>query len=491
MRKLLSIIVCCIFLLTACTSSQSPETEAPEEKYDVTISMLLNYLSLPEDVEMISQRLNELVGEKLQVNFNLIYCATSNVDDVINLCLKKGIDIDIIREDAHSIGRFDYIPLDSLLEKYGKEIIACYPGDVLDRIREDGKIYRLPALADNFISLGLVMQKELLDQYAIDPTQISTLSDVDRLFEFLSKKEPDIKMISPNMSMTMMYKQHSYRSVPNSVCEVTEEGQAMNYFATEEYVNWVKKIYEWNQKGYLPENLWFQNISAGALLKENLVFSYFCTYKPGIVVEQRNLIKRDIEVVQIMKQKITNASSNTGSFGITTQCKHPEEAIQFLDLLFTDSEIVNLLTYGIEGIHYEVLEDGTVGLPEGITAETSGYHPTIGWYFPNQFLSYVSQGDSPDLWDQMEEFISEAEISNTFGFKFDDTPVAAQNKALSEIAAKYQYGLEVGLLDPDVYLPILYQEMEEAGLQEVLSCMQTQYNEWLEKRSESVDVIDR
>ena len=44
--------------------------------------------------------------------------------------------------------------------------------------------------------------------------------------------------------------------------------------------------------------------------------------------------------------------------GITTSSKHKEEALELLSLMHSDEEIVQLLRYGIEGVHYRVGEEG-------------------------------------------------------------------------------------------------------------------------------------
>ena len=113
-----------------------------------------------------------------------------------------------------------------------------------------------------------------------------------------------------------------------------------------------------------------------------------------------------------------------------------------------------------------------------MTSDLSGYYPNMGWSFPNQMLSYIWHGNDPNLWEETEEFQKNAKTAESAGFYFDDTNVREQNEKLNEIAEKYIYGLETGMLDYTVYLPKMLSEMEMAGAEEVKREIERQYKEW-------------
>ncbi len=51
--------------------------------------------------------------------------------------------------------------------------------------------------------------------------------------------------------------------------------------------------------------------------------------------------------------------------GIASVSEHKEEALQLLSLMHTDEEIVKLLRYGLEGIHYQINETGELEITNG------------------------------------------------------------------------------------------------------------------------------
>lgn len=58
------------------------------------------------------------------------------------------------------------------------------------------------------------------------------------------------------------------------------------------------------------------------------------------------------------KMEVLEEGDIKGLFGITSSTKHPEEAVELFCLLQTDEEIVQLLRYGLENVHYRIGEDG-------------------------------------------------------------------------------------------------------------------------------------
>ena len=214
------------------------------------------------------------------------------------------------------------------------------------------------------------------------------------------------------------------------------------------------------------------------------LFAYFCAYKPGVEYEESMSSGRDVVVASLMEPVITRRSLDSSRWGISQSCLNPGKAMQFLNLLYTDSDLVNLLIYGIEGEHYVRLPDGTIGYPDGVDAGIVGYCNTVPWVLPNQLLSYVWHGNDPDVWKETEVFNKTARVSEVIGFTFDPGPVRQENDALNGIVRNYNYGLETGQLNPDVYLPKMLKEMEEAGVERVIAEAQRQYDLYLEGKSE-------
>ena len=73
--------------------------------------------------------------------------------------------------------------------------------------------------------------------------------------------------------------------------------------------------------------------------------------------------------------------------------------------------------YGIEGVHYEVIEKGAVtngqdriNYPDGLDATTTTYRKSGTWLMPNQFIGDIWGTDLPaDYWDVTKKFNEESQ----------------------------------------------------------------------------------
>ena len=50
-----------------------------------------------------------------------------------------------------------------------------------------------------------------------------------------------------------------------------------------------------------------------------------------------------------------------------------DKAMDFLNLMYTNEAVANLLSNGIEGIHYEKVSDHIIKFPEGVDSTNIGY----------------------------------------------------------------------------------------------------------------------
>ena len=151
-------------------------------------------------------------------------------------------------------------------------------------------------------------------------------------------------------------------------------------------------------------------------------------------------------------------------------------AMQLLNEFYQNAELSNLLTYGIEGVHYALTESGQM-TTQGV--EKAADYGTLPFLAPNQYLNVVSEFDDPNLWDNMRAFNNEAEKSVACGFAFDATSVATEMTACSNVYAEYQTSVEYGFVDPAVGIPEMNEKMMNAGLQKIIDAKQEQLTAWL------------
>jgi putative aldouronate transport system substrate-binding protein len=154
--------------------------------------------------------------------------------------------------------------------------------------------------------------------------------------------------------------------------------------------------------------------------------------------------------------------------------------MRVLELLNTDAEVYNLLSRGIEGAHWEWVDEtkGIIGYPEGMTAETSTYDPNTDWMFGNQFNAYYRDPRQVGAWEATKAMNDTAFPSVALGFVVDRTPIQTEIAQVTAILTEKGMPIANGFTAYDEAMPALLDEINAAGAQTIIDEIQRQLNEW-------------
>ena len=204
---------------------------------------------------------------------------------------------------------------------------------------------------------------------------------------------------------------------------------------------------------------------------------YSGTYKPGVEEEDSLRVGYEDKVATVgIDPYISTSSVIATMFGISTTSEHPEETLKYLELLNTDPYAMNLISYGIEGKHYEKVDDNTIK-----TLSDSGYSHGMSWALGNVFNTYVLEGQPADVWEQTKELNDSAKTSPLLGFSFDPDPVATEITNISTVVKQYE-SLAGGELRVEETNAEFVEQLKVAGVDTVIEEMQKQVDEFMEKK---------
>jgi putative aldouronate transport system substrate-binding protein len=171
---------------------------------------------------------------------------------------------------------------------------------------------------------------------------------------------------------------------------------------------------------------------------------------------------------------------------INKASKNPEQALKFIQESYTNSDVQNLLAWGIEGVHWQWKDKSKkiIAFVDGKTVENTGYYPNASDQFRttiNKLSYYRSEGDL--LTDQRvaDSIKSNSVVSPIFGFVPDMASVKTAMANVANVAAQYGDPLEKGLVDPQdpkIGLAVFRAKLKEAGIDTILAELQKQINAW-------------
>jgi putative aldouronate transport system substrate-binding protein len=170
-------------------------------------------------------------------------------------------------------------------------------------------------------------------------------------------------------------------------------------------------------------------------------------------------------------------SGITGTMtAISRTSKHPDKAIQFINLMNSDAYLYNLIINGIEGKHYTRIDKDFIR-----PILNSGYTPNADWMYGNQFLAYFKEGQSVTDWDETIKINRGAKSSPALGFVFNPIPVQIEIAGVSAVVKEYELSLDTGALDPVRTMPEFITKLKGAGSDVIIAELQKQLDAW--KRS--------
>ena len=182
----------------------------------------------------------------------------------------------------------------------------------------------------------------------------------------------------------------------------------------------------------------------------------------------------DAVAVQWSPTMVSNDSVRGSINSISANCKNPEKALEFLQLINTDSYLRDMFYYGEEGVDWEYVGEGADKRVHRNrdSWEMAGY--TQGSYF------IVTPTDAVEFneWDEVRELNENAEESVMLGFDMDITNVADQIANCNEIYMRYRGEVTTGTIDPEQGVADMMDEMRAAGFDDIVKEAQAQVDAW-------------
>lgn len=472
--------------LIGCGNSKdtgSNETSGGKEEKLYDITMTYWDVGNSSDLKTVQDEINKIVKEKINATVTLLPIDPGAYNQQINLMMTSNEKLDLLLTGTGmnynlQAVKGQLVALDDLLESHGQGIKEVIPADMLEATKVDGKIYSVPNTRDWAKNYGYYVRKDLLEKYNLDLSQVKTFEDLTPIFKTIKENEPTMYPIAnTTTSIANIIYGKDIDPLGDSLGVITfnDDSKVVNLFETEEYEHAVTLAREWYEAGYVLKDSATSNDTPIGVMKAGKGAGAFAAMKPGFAEQESLGIGHDMVAVEL-SEAIRYTDGATGiMMGVAKNSQNPEKAMEFLNLMFTDADVMNLLLNGVEGKHYVENEDGMLTLPEGQAERT---YSQVNWQLGNSYLTKLWEGDIPDLWDQTEAFNANSTPSPAFGFAFNADSVKTEIAAVSNVTEQYRRGLESGTLDPAKSLPEFNKKLKDAGLDKIIAEKQKQYDEW-------------
>ncbi len=467
---------------------------------ETIVMAFMNWKGMPAGTERISQKISEYTMEKYGVNVELQILDAASYAQNMKLMLSSGEQVDIFNSvmvgynACINNGYTLDLEENGLLQTYGQGIIDTFGDDYIDACRVNGTVYGLPTRKDDATGLfGIAIGAEYLDGigydykslYASEGDEVlfSKTDEITSIFTQLHEKFPDLYVFSPQDATISQSMKVDALGGDNFGVLLDPENSLVveDLFSSDTYYNLIKLFYDWNQAGFISKDALTDTNAATLQVLSGNAMAYATATKPGIKQQETNLCGREMIIFQCGEDFLKSNSIAGTPWCINSGTEYPELAMTVLNGFYTDPVLSNLLLWGEEGTEYVKTDDGHIKFPEGIDADSSEYYNNVNWELPNQFIAEVWEGDSLDIWDRMTAFNSESTTSKALGFSFDNSAVASEFTALTNVYNEYGKALLFGFTDPDVGIPEFEARLKEAGLEKYMAAKQEALDAWAQE----------
>lgn len=472
----------------------SSEMNFDEEPYEVNY---LYYVSSDSpNQSAVSQAVSDLALQELNMTVNLIPMTFGTYDSQISLLLAANEPLDIFPtysknfatyiESGYLVNLADHLDaLSGAREVIGEsDVSACYIGDFL---------VGLPQMRERTSPTGLIVRKDIFEElgYSLDDFHVTTedyasFDQITELFAAVKEAYPD--MVALDGTSIMALQQDDYMDNLGNMFGVLEDyGRTTtitNRFESEQYKTFCNIARDWFTKGYSSPDIAVNSDSGETKMQAGNSFSFTCAIKPNTEIEKYAQTGYEVVVIPLGNDAMRHTSSvSSGPIAVAKASKNAEKAVQFMNWTYQSGEFNDLLNWGVEGEDWVETADGLAAYPEGVDANSVGYHNDFGWAYPNQFAGHAWEGNPSDIWEQYDVYNNSATPSNAFGFSFDATVVTNEIAQLSAVYEQYYKDIGFGVVEIEPALEKFNEALYAAGLQTVIDEKQAQLNAWLAEQS--------
>ena len=519
--KLSSFVLVAVILVFSVGTLAAPEylneTGFPIVKEPLTIEMLVGQAANHPDFDdlLVYQEYEKQSG--ITIMWDMV--PTNVLTEKRNLILTAGEYPDAFhsaRFQAQDLMMYGeqgiFIPLNDLIDEYApniKQIFADDPDLQRGLTMPDGNIYSLPRIFDPAFTSVLAGWKFWINQDFLDALGMEEPETLDELYVFLKGvQENDLNGNGIDDEIPLGVRGDGVlfdilkgsfglgnKGTAHQHVDLDPETDDLRFIpTTDEYRALLEYVHKLYSEGLITQDIYTVTSAEVAARAQDGVYGLMLTTNPITAYDQQQYIGQQTLEGPFGHKVYSNVKPSlvdVGAFVITDKNKHPEATMRWIDHFYGD-EGAKLFFMGIEGITFEVMEDGSVEFtdlinnnPDGMsfTQAVSTYIPYRNGAYPSIVKEAFFKGSeghptsveaaskfSPDfpevIWSPFSYTLDEMDIMSSIGTDIDTY--------VKEMRAKFMLG-QVSLNEWDNYV----RTIERMGLDWYMETYQAAYDRYV------------
>ena len=477
-------------LMTGCGNAASSGGATPKTddgKVVINVTRATFNLATPDSaqVKKVEDAINAYIADKINVKINLTDIGSGEYTDKANTSLaNKEINLLWTASWESTIGTNDLVPQNAVYD-----ITDLLPGTPLyesmdagqwEATKYNGKNYFIPVYKDNVEGYDIMFRQDLVDKYGWDLSSVKSLADIEPMLADAKSEGLKYPYLTQKTAMFYRYYIDSFDfftadATSNWVAVDRNTNKVVDTVLTDEYKEFCTLMAKWAEAGYISEDDVTKTTTDTTTQTQDWAISWWTDIP--VNAEANSRYNQDVTMVPA-SDRWAHSTSALGSCYCITANSTEEQAkacIDFMGLLYTDSKLADLYTFGIEGEDFNYDANGKVEQTD------NGKYNHSMWESASATVVTPLYNEPDNKADLYKDFNGGANTSCAAGFRFDKTPVADKYAACQTVFEQYGFVLEnggVAVADVDSTIAAYQAALDEAGYQDVLAEFQKQYDAW-------------
>lgn len=509
MKKLLALFLAAVmvFSFASCGKKTVQETDLSKP---ITLHWLMPGPGIQQDAAKVWAKFNEELHKKKgfeNVTVEIEVIPFSDYSQKFLLMRTSDEPMDIVQtytlDYATEYRNGSFLDLTDYLQ-FAETSLKELPDWVVDMGKVDGQ----QAIIPNYQKMvaapwSITLPKDLADKYAdVDAISKSVLeSDIvgDETFNEMMKYAEKVKAAGelgtgytgiPVKGFDSLIKQFVYRTYTDN-----SKGVKVEFSSTAEgswNYNWKTKN-EAYKKGYVRKDaLSAKSDDSNGIKGGNINWQSQAWHDSTPFV---NTTSYDIPVVQIPLSKtfFIPYQPAAGGFAIASNSQYPDVAMKIIDLMQSKEgmDLYNLMVYGIEGEHYDVIEDLADGdkyiKPRDYEEEgtSSARYGLPKWVVGNAKNAYVTANQEKNFKEFIYDYMNEGKDTKTsplMGFAPNTDPIEVKLQQVNAVHTEYGNVLGAGVTEFQPYYDEYIKKVKLAGSDDIVAELQKQVDEFYKNK---------
>lgn len=503
MKRVLCLILTTAILLGLCACGSKTQSPAPQQESSESTTSAASDTSsgpvkliwwtystgdVPNAMEEVLEKANAITAEKIGVTVDMQF----KTEEQFTLDLNTGEYYDMTFS-CDWCNNFDdnarqgyYYDLTDLVKSETPDLYSAVdPWWEIGSL--GGRIYGVPMLKDLGAEVFFRINSDYFegDKGMTLPGEMA-FEDLEPMLKMWKEDHPgEYPLYMPKNGLSGMFQCHerivsSYLVIPYSKSGTPDGTKVVPVWEDEEYMNMLRCLHKWYELGY---------INPDAATTEDMPYSLLTPVRTGTAWtgykgwSNPETVGFNVKLVRFIGPNMSRATQQGSLIAVNAAAseEHARACLRYMELLYTDRELRDLLAYGIEGKHFNYYKDTVIRTQQGADDYLMDNFVTG----PAVSASVVSASEDiladKDQWEKVYKEYENAKQSDTRGFSYDGSKTEAMTAAMNAVWENYYSELVTGTVDPDEAMEEIRKQMEAIGLEEVRADAQEQLDTYLEE----------